>query len=243
MIAGGSTTPRPTLGSPPRSPVPPPSPVERCRGRPHARPSPLELRRDGKKPGPTGQPAPAPHRRTRRGPPACPRPGRPPPASQHATRNHSNSPAHTRPSPPARQILPGHLTPPSYAGGSTAAQCAVFDPRSPMHTLWGYNSGGTGQHEARAAWRRPRSQLRTGLATGGAAALACVPAAVIAVAHGASESATASGRSALVDSSTTWPDAEAVRIDSIMSSTWNASSPEARCGVPAAIAAAMSARP
>lgn len=44
-------TPRPTLGSPPRSPVLPASPVERCRGRPHARPSPLELRRDGKKPG------------------------------------------------------------------------------------------------------------------------------------------------------------------------------------------------
>ena len=34
MIVGGITTPRPTLGSPPRSPVPPASPVERCRGRP-----------------------------------------------------------------------------------------------------------------------------------------------------------------------------------------------------------------
>ena len=25
--------------------------------------------------------------------------------------------------------------------GSSAAQCAVFDPRSPVHTLRGYNSG------------------------------------------------------------------------------------------------------
>ena len=28
--------------------------------------------------------------------------------------------------------------------GSSAAQCAVFDPRSPIDTLWGYNQGGIG---------------------------------------------------------------------------------------------------
>jgi hypothetical protein len=106
-------TPRPTLGSPPRSPVLPASPVERCRGRPHARPSPLELRRDGKKPG-------TPEARHPRA--AAPRDA----GRQHARApdhhprrdpGRSNTTGHAAAIPSPRSPLPHHLTTPSYAGG------------------------------------------------------------------------------------------------------------------------------
>jgi hypothetical protein len=88
-------TPSTTLGSPPRSPVLPASPVERCRGRPHARPSPLELRRDGKepadrKPGTRArQHHPARAISMPRGPPPAPQP-RP---QQKTTAHHADIPS------------------------------------------------------------------------------------------------------------------------------------------------------
>ena len=173
MIVGGNLTPRPTPGSPPRSPGLPASPVERCRGRPArtTRAGRARLSYVG-----TGRPranqaaVTRADRRPARGPAACPH--APAPAARNTSARAITADQAIITAKPSMPH-PRHLTTPSYAGGSnavmgrpgqvarrtfppfgyktapgiearpdrgsTAAHCAVLDPRSPIDALWGYN--------------------------------------------------------------------------------------------------------
>jgi len=112
----------------------------------------------------------APHRLGHAGPPRPRRPGAAGRSAPRARPCRSSRPVRVqgrdcgskaprgRPGNQARRTFPpfGHETSPGIGArrdrGSTAAHCAVFDPRSPMDTLWGYS---------RAGWRF-RQQTRRG---------------------------------------------------------------------------------